>query len=133
MRQSIIQSLKFPQFKLAPSKIEGAGVGVFAVNDVPQDYPVFGPKGQVYRILWSETSDISDSLRDYIRGICHSDSEGFYIDRHLDQLDLSYYVNHSETPNLWHDSKADVYYSNRKILEGEELTVLYPIEERDWL
>jgi hypothetical protein len=132
MRQSIIQSLKFPQTKLAPSKINGAGVGVFAINEIPADYPVFGPKGKTYFINWSETPDISDALRVYIRRICHCNNEGFWIDRHLDQIDASFYVNHSENPNLWHDEKADVYYSKRAILEGEELTVFYPESERDF-
>jgi hypothetical protein len=133
MRQSIIQSLRFPQTKLAPSKINGAGVGVFAIDDIPADYPIFGPKGETYFVRWNETPDVSDATRVYIRSICHSNEEGFWIDRHLDQIDGSFYINHSENPNTWHDSKADIFYSNRRIEAGEELTCLYPMEERDWL
>ena len=46
---------------------------------------------------------------------------------------MSYYINHSETPNLWHDKDADIFYADRNIKEGEELTCFYPVEERDWL
>lgn len=133
MRQSIIQSLKFPQTKLAPSKINGAGVGVFAINKIPEGYPIFGPKGKLFFISWHETSDISDELRSYIRYICHSNETGFWIDRHLDQIDSSFYVNHSENPNTWHDKEADIFYADRDIEAGEEITCLYPYEERDWL
>lgn len=132
MRQSIIQNLKLPQCKLGISKIQGAGVGVFALSDIRKDYPVFGPRGKNYFIHWGEISDVSDSIKDYIRCICHSDKDGFFIDGFLDQIDLSFYVNHSETPNLIHNTGADVYFADRDIGEGEELTVFYPLCERDW-
>lgn len=132
MRQSIIQNLKLPQCKLGVSKISGAGVGVFALSKIPKNYPIFGPRGKNYFIRWTEIIDISDAIKDYIRCICHSDNEGFFIDGFLDQIDLSYYVNHSETPNLIHDESADIYFADKEINEGEELTVFYPINERDW-
>lgn len=133
MRQSIIQNLKLPQCKLGVSKINGAGVGVFALSKIPKDYPIFAPRAINYFIRWNEISDASDAIKNYIRYICHSDKDGFFIDGFLDQIDLSFYVNHSETPNLIHDENADIYFSAREISEGEELTVLYPINERDWL
>lgn len=132
MRQSIIQNLKLPQCKLGVSKIRGAGIGVFALSEIPKDYPLFGPRGCLYFIRWNEISDASDSIKEYIRCICHSDNEGFFIDGFLDQIDLSFYVNHSETPNLIHDRNADIYFAARDISEAEELTVFYPMEERDW-
>lgn len=133
MRQLIIQNLKLPQCKLGVSKIEGAGIGVFALSNIPKDYRVFGPRGHLHLIRWNEISDVSDAIKDYIRYICHSDNEGFFIDGFLDQIDLSFYVNHSENPNLIHDECSDVYFADRDIGEGEELTVFYPINERDWL
>jgi SET domain-containing protein len=133
MRQSIIQNLKLPQCKLAVSKIQGAGIGVFALSEIPKDYPIFAPRGKTHFIKWSELSDISDSILDYVRYICHSNNEGFFIDRFLDQVDLSFYVNHSDSPNLIHNENADIYFAARNIKVGEELTVLYPLEERDWI
>lgn len=133
MRQSIIQNLKLPQCKLGVSKIEGAGIGVFALSNIPKGYPIFGPRGSLYFIKWNEISNASDATKDYIRCICHSNNEGFFIDGFLDQIDLSFYVNHSETPNLIHDECVDIYFANREISEGEELTVFYPINERDWV
>jgi hypothetical protein len=133
MRQSIIQNLKLPQCKLGVSKITGAGVGVFALSSFQKGYPVFGPRGANYFIRWEELVDVSSAVKDYIQCICHSDGDGFFIDGFLDQIDLSFYVNHSETPNLIHDENADVYFTAREIKAGEELTLLYPEHERDWL
>ena len=133
MRQSIIQTLNLPQCKLAPSKILNAGVGVFALTDIPEGYPLFGPKGFSYHITWEEVSCIPFSVKQHIRSVCHCDGNGFWLDGCLDKIDMSYYVNHSESPNLTHDQNSDVFYAAKDIKEGEELTCLYPIEERDWL
>lgn len=132
MRQSIIQNLKLPQCKLAPSKIPNAGVGVFALTDIPEGYPIFGPKGFLNFIEWEEIANCDFSVKQYIRNVCHSNEVGFWIDGHLDRIDMSYYVNHSELPNLWHDKTADVYYADKDIKQGEELYCFYPTEERDW-
>jgi len=133
MRQSIIQNLKLPQCKLGVSKIPNAGIGVFSLSEIPKDYPIFGPRQKNYFIRWEELSDVSENVLRYIKYICHSNEEGFFIDSFLDQIDISFYVNHSDSPNLLHDENADVYYTARKIEIGEELTLLYPEDERDWL
>jgi hypothetical protein len=133
MRQSIIQNLKLPQCKLGVSKIPNAGIGVFSLSEIPKDYPIFGPRQKNYFIRWEELSDVSENVLRYIKRICHSNEEGFFIDSFLDQIDISFYVNHSDSPNLLHDENADVYYTARKIEIGEELTLLYPLDERDWL
>lgn len=133
MRQSIIQNLKLPQCKLGVSKIPNAGLGVFSLSEIPKDYPIFGPRQKNYFIRWEELSDVSENVLRYIKCICHSNEEGFFIDSFLDQIDISFYVNHSDSPNLLHDENADVYYTARKIEIGEELTLLYPEDERDWL
>jgi SET domain-containing protein len=133
MRQSIIQNLKLPQCKLGVSQISNAGVGVFALTDFPKGYLVFAPKGLIYSVFWNEVPNLQPSVKKYIKSICHSSDECFYIDRVLDQVDLSFYVNHSDSPNLIHDEDSDTYISKREIKEGEELTVFYPLEERDWI
>jgi hypothetical protein len=133
MRQSIIQNLKLPQCKLGVSQIPNAGIGVFALSEIPKDYPLFGPRGKNYFIRWEELSDTSNNVLDYIRYICHSNKDGFFIDGFLDQIDLSFYVNHSDAPNLIHDENADVYFAARNIRVGEELTLFYPLNERDWI
>ena len=133
MRQSIIQNLKLPQCKLGVSQIPNAGIGVFSLSEIPKDYPIFGPRQKNYFLRWEELSDVSDAVLDYIKSICHSNEEGFFIDSFLDQIDISFYVNHSDSPNLIHDENADVYFAARNIKAGEELTVFYPLEERDWI
>ena len=122
-----------PQCKLAPSKIPNAGVGIFALTSIPEGYPIFGPKGFSHFISWEEIETVPFKVKEHIRQICHCNASGFWLDGHLDKIDMSYYVNHSENPNIWHDKEADVFYTDRRIEAGEELTCLYPYEERDWL
>lgn len=133
MRQSIIQSLKLLKCKLGVSKIPHAGVGVFALTNIPKDYLVFAPKDLIYSINWSEVPNLSPLVREYIESVCHSNQEGFFIDGFLDQIDLSFYVNHSENPNLIRYENSNFYFSKQEIKSGEELTVFYPLEERDWI
>jgi SET domain-containing protein len=46
---------------------------------------------------------------------------------------MSYYVNHSDTPNVYHDLTLDRYITLRDIHPGEELTCTYTKEEINWL
>lgn len=43
----------------------------------------------------------------------------------LNRVDVSFFMNHSRTPNVYPDSKTDVCFAMRDIKKGEELTFDY--------
>jgi SET domain-containing protein len=132
-KNKILQELHYSLVcKLAPSKINGAGVGVFAVNQIESGEVVFSTTNNQF-ISWSEVQNISINVLNYIKQICNNNEYGFYIDCNLDKIYLAYYVNHSDSPNLYHNLVLDYYTALREILPGEELTCKYTLNEIDWV
>ena len=132
-KNKIIQDINYALVcKLAPSKISGAGVGVFAVSKIEDGEIVFSTTNNQF-IFWSEVSNVSSDVLNYIKQICNSNESGFYIDCNLDKVYPAYYVNHSDSPNLHHNLVLDYYTALREILPGEELTCKYTLKEIDWV
>jgi SET domain-containing protein len=117
--------------KIVPSRIAGAGVGVIALNSIDKDEIVFSPDTNCF-ISWQEVSSCSDEVLKHIKDVCHTNEFGFWIDCELNKINASYFVNHSESPNLRHDVETDTYYALRNIDVGEELTCKYLPEEITW-
>lgn len=125
----ILQAFKEdPIVKLKPSTIHKGGVGVFAVTNIAKDTLIFKPKRN-YTIPWIAIPFIAIP---YLKSICNFTNEGVIIDRPPNDINASYYVNHSDNPNLHHDLELDEYWSIRNIQPGEELTCYYLPKERDW-
>ena len=132
-KNKILKDLKYTlQFKLRPSQIINAGIGVFTLQDIPKDTIIFGGIKKNVFISWEEVEWLDDYVLKHIKSICLFNEKGFYIDDKLSQINSSYYINHSHEPNCHHDLQNDIYYSIRKIKKGEELTCYYLPQERDW-
>jgi hypothetical protein len=128
------------QTRLAPSKIPGAGVGVFALVDIPKDTLILGCRdfknfiGQSEGFLfeWNEFSDLDDRIKKYLHGMTDGHDEQFYIDAPPFMFYQGYYINHSLTPNCFWDRRTSDIFSQVDIEEGEELTMYYMPSERDF-
>lgn len=132
LKKQILQELVYKIIvKLAPSQINGAGVGVFAMSKIKKEDIVFETNTNVF-ITWTEIKDIEEDIIKYIQQMCHYNEHGFWIDCPVNKINPSYYVNHSETPNLYHLPKTDTFIAIKDIEVGVELTCLYPPEEIDW-
>jgi len=118
--------------KLAPSKINGAGVGVFSVTKIEKEDIVFATNTNQF-IQWIEVNDIDEEIIAYIKQMCNHNEHGFWVDCPINKINPSYYVNHSEEPNLYHDLSTDTYFAIKNIEIGEELTCKYLPEEVDWV
>lgn len=119
---------KDPIVRLKPSKIDTSGIGVFAVTAIKKDTLVFKPSRN-YIIPWEVLPYIAIP---YLKSICNLAKEGIIIDRPPNDINTSYYVNHSDNPNLHHDLELDEYWSIKDIQPDEELTCYYLPKERDW-
>ena len=87
-RQEIKKLIYEQQTKLAPSKISGAGVGVFAIVEIPKDTLIKGCKSfaefigkeDEYLYDWNEFEDLDDRIKTYLWGMTDGHDNKFYID-----------------------------------------------------
>ena len=132
MLTEILHSInKFGKTKLAPSLVCD-GVGVFAISEISKQFILFQDVSpdQIY-IPYETITD--PNVKMYLSCMCNSDEFGFYLSRTYNNINMSYYVNHSDTPNVYHDLTLDRYITLRDIQPGEELTCTYTKEEINWL
>lgn len=129
---SIIDSINIhAKTKLAPSLVCD-GVGVFAITEIPVGFTLFedviADSDYIPYTVIQDTRIIS-----HLRSMCNSDEFGIYLSRTYNNINMSYYVNHSDIPNVYHDLVADKYVAIRDITPGEELTCKYTNTEIEWL
>lgn len=125
-----INDINYHFVELKPSTV-CSGVGVFAIKDIPEGTNVFynGKKDSYY--YWPK--DIDPAVRSLIEKLCHTNYTGFMISDHPVNLGMSYYVNHSDDPNVKYNKKTDTFTAIKHIGAGTELLVKYPKREQDWL
>jgi len=139
-REDVKKLIYEQQTKLAPSKITGAGVGVFALVDIPKDTIIKGCKSFMefvgkedeYLFDWKEFDDLDDRIKTYLWGMTDGYDNKFYIDAPPFMFYQGYYINHSSTPNCFWNRRTGDIYSQVQIHEGEELTMYYMTSERDF-
>ena len=117
--------------KLAPSLVCD-GVGVFAITELPKGFILFQD------VIPDSTFISYESIQDirilnHLKSMCNSNEFGIYLSRSYNNINMSYYVNHSDNPNVFHDLDADRYVAIRDITLGEELTCKYTKTEIEWL
>ncbi|MBU4204613.1 SET domain-containing protein [Patescibacteria group bacterium] len=126
LKSNIVKKLKNTYCRLKPSKI--SGVGVFAVRDIPRNKDPFrGIKEQ----NWYEfkTSDFKNFDKEVLKMIddffvIEKDGSVLIPEFGLDGMDISFFPNNSENPNLKRIDDGS-FSTLRKIKKGEELTVSY--------
>jgi SET domain-containing protein len=133
LRKQILQEIFDKTIvKLAPSQINNAGVGVFTMSKIEKEDVVFTTNTNNF-IQWFEIEGVEENISRYIKKMCNHNEHGFWIDCPVNKISPSYYVNHSEEPNLYHHLETDTYYAIKNIEIGEELTCKYLPEEIDWV
>lgn len=112
--------------RIKPSLIHG--VGIFAEKAIPKGSDPF----RLYRPLeWTalEKSDIK-SLPDHVQKIISDfyapdGRQTFMPINGLNVFDITFYINHSDTPNMVSTDGGEHFVATRDIAAGEELTSDY--------
>ena len=112
---------------LAPSKVCD-GVGVFSLCDIAKDTIIWKSHGAPEKISWDE---IPTYMQEHIASLTWCDNNGFWIDCDLDKIYQSYYVNHSNKPNVG-INKDELYVTLKNIKKDEELLYRYSKKEQTW-
>ena len=141
MKKEDIKKLIYEQqTKLAPSKIPGAGVGVFALVDIPKDTLIKGCKAFMefakmeseFIFRYDEFEDLHPNIQKYVYSMTDGYDDKFCIDAPLFMLYQGYYINHSNTPNCFWDRRTGNIYTQIDIKADTELTMYYMTAERDF-
>ena len=57
--------------------------------------------------------------------MCNTNTEGIFLSRTVNNINLSYFVNHSNEPNVIHDLDKDIFITIRDIEIDEEILCVY--------
>lgn len=112
-------------FRLRPSTIPGAGVGVFATAPIPKGAALpglFAPD-DVRQLSWAEFDalDVPADVKETF--VVRYETECF-IPLDFGRMSVGWFLNDSEEPNLGHDPNYE-YFALRDIATGEELFIRY--------
>lgn len=130
-KKQILNNLKNTYCRLQPSKIEG--VGVFAVRDIPKGKNPFADvkNSRYHQFTVKELNNLDKGVFKMIEDFFCIEKNGTVniTENALNGMDISFFVNNSEKPNLkvFDDGKNDslCFKTIRKIKKGEELTFSY--------
>lgn len=134
MTKKLLENLNSETFcRIKPSKLHG--VGVFAIRDIPKNvnpfrFPSSACGANGYSRIHKDSVQ-SKEVRKLLDDFLGQDTRGYYdVPKNgLNSLDLSFYINHSDTPNMkiTEDAKCEFvqFKTNRIIKKGEELLIDY--------
>lgn len=112
-------------FRLKPSTIPGAGVGVFATADIPAGTVLreLFADDDVRFVPWADFAALPEPAEVRENFAVRYD-DGAYLPGDLNRISVGWFLNDSRDPNLDHDADY-VYFARRAIAAGEELLIDY--------
>jgi len=130
-KQEIINNIsKNTKLRLKPSKVCD-GVGLFSIMEIKEGEVILDDvtTDDVY-IWWDEIPDLHEEVKNYLNSMCNSDRDGFYLSRTPNNINLAYFVNHSDNPNVFHDLELDRFIAIKDIGVDEEIVCVYNEDEK---
>lgn len=127
-KRQLLASLHDTYCRLAPTS---HGVGVIAIRMIPKGTDPFkncDPFGDVIEIPAAEldASDAPEEAKRLVRDFCALQGGVYHVpDYGIDAIDKSYFLNHSEAPNMAAIDDGEAFVASRDIQAGEELTADY--------
>ncbi|MFN8280235.1 MAG: SET domain-containing protein [Saprospiraceae bacterium] len=112
--------------RLQPSGIHGTGV--FAIRDIPAGSDNFfsDSEDEWIHLTYSDVGSLPTSSQFLIETYCLFDHLGYFVPAHgFEKMDLSLFLNHSDTPNIASVNDGESFVALRQIHAGEELLVDY--------
>ena len=112
--------------RLAPSSIHG--IGVFAIKDIPINCDLFPDCLNLFDSiplvdLRNLPIEVLKMSKDFFY---HNNGRIWIPNLTLNQINISFFLNSSQTPNCEHDDDGRIT-TNREVKQGEELTHNYEI------
>ena len=107
-------------FILKPSTIPNGGIGVFATHNIPKNTKITALFPDGFLVTKRNRNEIPDIFIDYCIA---RDNDLYDCPRRFNQMEIGWYLNHSDSANLRFDSEA--HYTTRDVNAGEEMFINY--------
>ena len=111
---------------IRPSGVHG--IGVFSIRDIPAGCRDLFSKemGHWVTVPMSETDALPVHAKELVENYCLFDKENYFIPAlGFKAIDLSLFLNHSDTPNVFSVNDGEYFETLRGIKKGEELFINY--------
>lgn len=113
---------------LRPSPV--AGIGVFAIKDIAKGcremFSAPHKDDQWVKVTKKEVDLLPGHTRHLIENYCLYDEDHYFVPDHgFKKVDLSLFLNHSDTPNIISIKEGEYFVAIRDIKAGEELFLNY--------
>ena len=111
---------------IRPSGVHG--IGVFAIRDIPAGCRDLFSKemGHWVTVPMSETDALPVHAKELVENYCLFDKENYFMPAlGFKAIDLSLFLNHSDTPNVFSVNDGEYFETLRDIKKGEELFINY--------
>ncbi len=125
-KNEILKRLKNTYCRLRPSATQG--VGVFAIRDIPKNTnPFKGIRQRWYKFDFSQLKNLDKEVQKMVDDfyVIEKDKTVFVPECALNGMDISFFLNDSQRPNLKTIDNGNTFVALRKIKKSEELTVSY--------
>lgn len=132
-KENVLEILKNTYCRIKPSKTEG--VGVFAIRDIPENTnPFYGSKQKWFKFNILELKDFDKEILELINDffVIEEDKTVLIPEFGLNGMDISFFLNHSENPNIETKDGGFNFITLKKIKKGEELLVSYGTYDNKW-
>jgi SET domain-containing protein len=128
LKERLHEHLKHDVYcRLGVSKIHG--VGVFALRDIPKGTKPLKSMvtNKEKKFSRTELKDLPGSVRKHLADFCLVESGRVFVPQiGMNAVNLSVYLNHSKTPNLFFN-KDEVLETLHDVQRGDEMTIDYDI------
>lgn len=124
---NLLKKLASTYCRLRPSRL--AGVGIFAIRDIPPDTNPFpGVRRQRwYKLSPSQLRSLDPAIMEMVSDFYGAAADKTFAvpDCALNSMDISFFLNTSKLPNVKAINGGANFRTHRKIKKDEELTVSY--------
>jgi SET domain-containing protein len=128
-KEELLAELTYRSYvALRPSPIEG--IGVFALRDIPKGcrdmFSRPSPDDKWITVSREEIGALPAHAQWLIYNYCLSDKNDYFVPAHgFKKIDVSLFLNHSDTPNVISINEGEFFEALRDIIAGEELVIDY--------
>jgi SET domain-containing protein len=125
-KEELLCELDEIYLQLRPSPVHG--IGVFAIKDIPKGCRNMFSKdqGEWMEIPIKEVEAMPAHLRSLIENYCLFDDLNYFVEASgYKKPDLSFFLNHSASPNIISLNEGEFFEAINDIKAGEELFVDY--------
>jgi SET domain-containing protein len=126
-KEKLLHELRFETYvTIKPSPLHGNGV--FALRNIPKGCRnMFSAGiGEFIKIERSEIDQLPEHSRQLVETYCLFDDKYYWIPEYgFKLMDVSLYLNHSDTPNVISINDGEYFETIRDIETGEELLIDY--------